>query len=140
MLEAYVTRSIFQQWSKTDLASCNELFDFSESNLQATYGDLLIRSSYKQSDQILQRWDRLSKLQRAAQVLYRFLISVTDYYTVKLASAAKLTQYSLRGKREVVLQMEHRGETSRVLKLLWYSSGRAVISDTTLSNSNTRHE
>ena len=42
------------------------------------------------------------------EAVYRPHMVTTDYCTVELASAAKLTQCSLRG-REVVFHMTHRG-------------------------------
>ena len=58
---------------KTSSASFNELLDFSGSCLQATYGYLLdnVQASYSQSGELFskQRSDRLSRLQRATQVL-----------------------------------------------------------------------
>ena len=62
-----------------------------------------------------------------------------DYSTVEFASAAKLTQCCLREKGSH-FQMAHRGHTHRVYKLLRYSSGRAVISDITVPNSNARRD
>ena len=68
-----------------------------------------------------------------------FNFSTTDYSTVELASVAKRSQYSLQGKGSDFL-MARRGHNLKVYKLLWYSSGRAVIKETILPNSNTRRD
>ena len=55
-----------------------------------------------------------------------FRFSTTDYCTVELASAAKLTQYSLRG-REIIFYMTHRGHTHRAYKFSKWSEWDQTI-------------
>ena len=80
-----------------------------------------------------------------SSVIKSFRFSTTDYSIVELASAAKLTQYFLPGidffftKHIANILTESTNFLSEAfqIRLLWYSSGRAVISDT-LPKSNTR--
>ena len=68
------------------------------------------------------------------QTIFNF--DTTDYSTVELASAAKLTRYSLREKESHFSDSTSRAYPQRVQIIAVLSSGRAVISDT-LPKSNT---
>ena len=81
---------------KTSSARFNELLDFSGSSLQATYGHLLIQASYRQFDQFSNssQTDLVSFNERLKCYSQFSNFCSTDYSTVELACAAKLTQYS----------------------------------------------
>ena len=91
--------------------------NFSGSSLQATYGHLLVQASYSYFNRFSNSGQTglasFNELLKCCRELSFF--SITDYSTVELASAAKVTQYSLRG-REVIFHMAHRGHTHRVYK------------------------
>ena len=73
----------------------------------------------------------------------KFWFSTTDYCTIELASAAKRTQYSLQ-EREVLFRITHRGHLMLTESTSDQSTvvveRRAVVTDITLPNSNTRRE
>ena len=86
---------VFNSGQRKDNETFGDLLKFSRSSF-ATYGHLLDRASYGQSDQILQTAVKrrgFTSCDEQLKCVENSHFSTTDYCTVKLAPAAKLIQY-----------------------------------------------
>ena len=83
--------------------------------------------------------DRLSKLQQAIQCVENSHFSTIGYCTVKLAPAAKLIQYYLRGKGSQISDGSSRANLQSANRSTVMIKRPNIQSDITL-NSNTRHK
>ena len=121
--------------------------NFSESSLQATYGHLLVQASYSQFNQFsnsdhtgLASFDEQLKYCREFSFQYNGLLycralARREAYTVLFVR--KGSHFAHDTSRKLILkECTICLSTGIQIRLMWYSSGRAVISDT-LSKSNT---